>query len=350
MADGQQTFDSVQDFVAHRSEQRAAAREAAGISEEEYNEDGAEEAADTEDEIEAVADDVTDDGDTAEADPALADAEDDPETDNVDGDVDGGQESEPAEPTIAAPQYLGKDERELFEKLPNDAKKLVADIEEKGRTFYTRKSKELDATRQAFEHRMQGLDGFITETERQLNEYEQVDWEAAAQQLDPRDYQAHQARYQTLKQQMQEASSKRSEAEKLELREYTRAQSEILQQMAEKDDTAKALISREGGQKRMNDLKEYLKGQGIDDSTLLWASAPAVVLGYKAMKFDEAQKKAKQKPLPQKKPAGKTVAPATTGAAPTSTGKEIQKLSNKQELSPAEFKRLMQLRRKQKAS
>ena len=88
--------------------------------------------------------------------------------------------------------------------------------------------------------------------------------------------------------------------------------------------------------------------QGVDDATLMWASAPAVVLGYKAMLYDRAQKKASEKPLPQKRPAGKTVSPSTPAQAQTSTGKRLQQLSAKDDLSPAEFKELMRLKRNRK--
>ena len=350
MADGQQTFDSVQDYVAHRSEQRAAAREEAGISEDEYNEaDGAVEADDTEEEIETVADDVMDEEDTADADPALADADDDPETDSVEGDVDEVQESEP-ETAVVAPQYLGKEEKDLFEKMTPDAKKLFVEADSRREAFVTKKSQELSAVRQAFEQRMQGLDGFVTETERAIREYQDVDWEAAARELTPQDFQIHKARFEGLHQQLKEASSKRTEAERTELTEYTREQSGVLRSLAETDASAKALLDPSEGPKRMGKLKEYLAGQGVDDATLRWASAPAVVLGYKAMKYDEAQSKAKQKPLPQRKPAGKTVAPSTPAQARTSTSTKLKQLQAKTELSPAEFKQLQKLKRAQRAS
>ena len=349
MADGQQTFDSVQDWVAHRSEERAAAAQAAGDEPDNGNEDleaGAEDG-DAEEVETGISEQPEHEEITEGADPAPEGAEDDPDAGSVDGDVDEGQEGEP-ETAVAAPQYLGKDEKELFEKLTPEAKKLFVEADARREAFVTKKSMELSQTRQAFEQRMEGLDGFITETQQWIDYYEGVDWERAANELDPREYQAERAKFERLKQQKSEASEKRAEAERVELQQYTREQGQVLVSMAEKDPSAKALIDPAESGKRMGELKEYLKGQGVDEATLLWASAPAVVLGYKAMLYDRAQKKASEKPLPQKRPAGKTVSPSTPAQAQTSTGKRLQQLSAKDDLSPAEFKELMRLKRNRK--
>lgn len=330
------------------SEARAALRPAPEPeSEPERAEPKAVEEAPAEEEIEAVADDAVADDEITEGDPPEEDGEIDLETDSDDAEVDEGQESEPAT-AVAAPQYLGKEEKELFEKMTPDAKKLFVEADSRREAFVTRKSQELSQIRQAFEQRMQGLDDFITETEATVDYYEnQVDWEAAAAQLDPQAILQHHDAYNSAKQKLQQAQQAKSQGERVELQSYVREQGQALMQMADQDPMARALVDPGEGDKRRAALKDYLTKQGVDDATLRWASASALVLGYKAMKYDEAQAKASQsKQLPSKQPANKVVSASPSAGNTSTKGKRLKTLEQKATLSSSEARELMRLRRR----
>lgn len=330
------------------SEAREALRPAPEAKAEPVEAEAVEEApAEETEEIEAVADDVTAE-DIPEGDPSSEeDGEIDLETDSDDANVDEGQEREP-ETAVAAPQYLGKEEKERFEKMTPEGKKLFLEADSHREAFITRKSQELSQTRQALQQRMQGLEGFISEAEQAVAYYEQeVDWEAAAAQLDPQVFQQHRVAYDSAKQKLEQAKQHRAQSEQVELQSYVQDQYQVLTQIAESDPIARSLIEPEGGDKRRGELRNYLSKQGVDDETLRWASASALVLGFKAMKYDEAQAAA-QKPsqLPSKQPARKVVSASPSAGNTSTTGKRLKQLNAKTELSSKEARELMRLRRR----
>jgi len=171
----EQTFDTVQDYVEHRREQRAEAAEAETV--EEVDEDQPEE-------IETEVEETEVDEEISEDDPSEEEIEDTSDEDSDDDDEPEVDEAAPVAPVVDPPRNLKGDEREAFSKLQPEAQKLVVDLAKSGEAVVTRKTQELNQTRQLFESRMEGLDGFISETEQAVEYYETRDWQAAYNQCE----------------------------------------------------------------------------------------------------------------------------------------------------------------------
>lgn len=345
MADTAQTFETVDDFMTNRAEEREAAQEPAEVTVEPTEEIAeravAEEAPETEEEI-------------SETDPVEEDV-----AEASDEDSEGGENEElqpaPVQPAAEAPQHLKGEQREQFSKLPPEAQLIVADLAKNGEAVTTRKAQELSQTRQLFEQRMEGIDDFISETETQQKAYANVNWEnefaLCETQEDINNVTMHKAKAEGLERKLNEAKKKRAEGEAAELHTHVTEQYGILSQMASDNPIASALVDKKDGPKRRKELKTYLTEQGVDDATLTWIPASGLVLAYKAMQYDKANKKATELPSKrtQKAPAPKVVRSASNAAAGSSDSKRLKQLNAKSELSEAEFiekRRLSRSKRK----
>jgi hypothetical protein len=225
---------------------------------------------------------------------------------------------------------------------------MVARLAKDGEALVTKKSQELSSTRQQLEQRLEGLSEFISEKEAAVQYYENVDWVAAAQQLNPQEYQQHKAAHESLKAQLTEAKHKQSEAEVAEHREFVSDRTSQLTEMAAESPIAKALVDPKEGISRQKEVFQYMQKNGMTHETLMWVPAEGLTMAYKAMMYDKGTQKAKE--LPQKSATPKAPAPKVVKSTPTasqgsSTSKRLKQLQGKSELSAGEFKELQRLKR-----
>ena len=339
-----QTIDTVSDWVESRREAREQAAET-----QEVETEAEEVTEEPEEEIEAEAEPAEVDQEISESDP---DEEVDLEASDDDSDeVDEPEEAEetPATPAVEPPQHLKGNEREQFAKLPPEAQRMVAGLAKNGEALVTKKSQELSQTRQQLQQRLEGLGDFISEKESQVQYYENGDWLSAAQQLDPQEYQQHKAAHESLKRELSEAKQKQGQAEIAEHRSFITDRTTKLTELSESNPIAKALTDSKDGISRQKEVFAYMQQNGMDHDTLMWVPAEGLTMAYKAMMYDQANKKAKELPTktaPRKaKPAPKTVKATSSNTQGSSTGKRLKHLRTKSDLSPSEFKELRRLER-----
>jgi hypothetical protein len=339
MADGEnQTFASVDAFMEARREKKEAAPVAKAP-------EPAPEPENTPAPVEVQQDDEIE-----VADPAAETLEQEPDEANLEGDE--GDDSEPAEPAIAPPQFWDAKGKELFAKLPREAQETVLAIEKQRDAFVSRKANEAaqvaraaQAKQEQLSQHIEKLSGFVSEVDTELTEYGKIDWAneiaEATTQRELADIQWHQARFEALKQQRQQAERAQAEAQSTELREFHQEQRLKLKQIAADLDPDKP----EGIQK-VQLVSRFLEANGIDGQTQAWMPAEGIALAYDALRWRQhVAKQAQPAAQTPKPPAGPTVRPASS-ASGSSANQRLQQLSNKKTLSQDEFIELGRLKRK----
>ena len=341
----EQTFDTVSDWVESRREAREQAVETQEV---ETEAEEVTEEPETE-EIEAEAEEATADEEISEDDPSEeedleASAEDSDEVDEPEA-----AEETPASPAVEPPQHLKGEEREQFTSLTPEAQAIVTRLAKNGEAVVTKKSQELAQTRQQLEQRMDSLGDFVSEKEAQLQEYEQVDWIAAARQLSAEDFNAHKAQHESLKRDLKEAKQIQQRQEVEDHKAFISERTAKMSELAESNPIAKALSDSKEGVQRQKEVFAYMHENGMERDTLMWIPAEGLTMAYKAMMYDRSQKKAKELPTKQrttpKPPAPKTVKSTSAASQGSSTSKRMKQLEGKSELSAGEFKELQRLRR-----
>ena len=342
-----QTFDTVQEIVEYRREQREQAAQTQEAETEEVVDEPETE------EIEAETEEVEADQEISEDDPSeevdLEASEEDSE------EVDETEEAEPAPevPAVEPPQHLKGEEREQFTKLTPEAQAIVTRLAKNGEAVVTKKSQELSQTRQQLEQRLEGLGDFISETEQALQHYENVDWVAAYNQCetaqDTAQVNAHKAQYENLQKRLTEAKQKQGEAEIAEHQTFVSERTSRLSELSEESPIAKALVDPKEGINRQKEVFAYMQKNGMTHDTLLWVPAEGLTMAYKAMMYDRGNAKAKELPKKQsatpKAPAPKVVKSTSAASQGSSTSKRLSQLQGKSELSASEFKELQRLKR-----
>lgn len=340
MADGEnQTYASVDAFMEARREKREAAPAAkAPEPAPEPEKDTPAPEAQQADEIEV-------------ADPATETLEQEPDEANLESDD--GDDGEPDQPAIAPPQFWDAKEKEAFAKLPREAQETVLRLEQQRAAFVSRKANEAaqvmraaEAKQQQLSQHIEKLSGFVSEVDVELKAYSEIDWAneiaEATTQKELQDVQWHQARFEALKKQRQEAERAQIEAQSTELREFHQAQRVKLKQIAPDLDPDKP-----EGIQRIKTLSRFLEANGIDAQTQAWMPAEGMALAYDAIRWRQSQAQKSATPAAQtpKPPAGPTVRPASS-ASGSSANQRLQQLSNKKTLSQDEFIELGRLKRK----
>ena len=324
----EQTFPDVQSFME-------ATESEAPEAETEEVEDG--------EEVEELDFEDSDEADPAELEEDIEASDDDSE----DVDEDEGDET-PDLPAVEPPGHLMGDEQEVFASLDRKGQQIVSDLAKRGEQVLNKKLEEAALTRQLFEQRMDGLTGFISENERQLAEYDNIDWVAAGQQYSAEEILQAQAHRDQLRKEVENAKKTAIEAEQVHLQEHTRQSFARLHEKAATDPIAKALIDPAKGQERLQAVREYALKNGADPQALAYADDVDAMFAYKAMLYDQGQAKAKSA---KKKPkaARKQVRSAPGGSTSTSATKRMKALQSKPSLTVAEGAELMRLERARKS-
>lgn len=343
-----QTFDTVQEAVDYRREQR----EQAATEEVEIETDEP-----VEEEIEAEVEETEVEEEISEGDPPEEVVDEASEEDSeVDDELEEAAPETPDVPAVEPPQHLKGEEREQFSKLTPDAQAIVTRLAKDGEAVVTKKAQELHQTRQLFEQRMEGLDGFISESEATLAHYDNnVDWPAAYAACKSAEDVAYvngeKAKADDLRKRLTEAKNRRGEAEIAEHRTFVEQRTQNLTQLAESDDPiAKALVDTQEGVKRQRDVFAYMQKAGMEHDTLMWVPASGLTMAYKAMMYDRGNERAKELPTkrahPKAKPAAKAVRATPSGVQGSSQRQRLQALRAKDVLTEAEFTEKRKLERK----
>lgn len=333
MADGQDTAQFA-DMDTVLSERRAKREAPAGPVED--TDDGAEIAA-VEDEIESAPQAE----ETAEEEPAEA---------NLTGEDD--QEQPEPEEVIEAPEFWDKSGKEMFAKLSTEARKAVAAYEKQRTAAVARAMNEAAQVRKAaeakqtqFERRIEELGEFVSQTEAELKQYEEIDWALeyaqARDQTEIDNVRAHQAHFASLKAARDKASKAQEQATQAQYHQFVTTEREVLARINPELD-----LKKPEGRERVGKVYKFLADEGMDPDTLNWIPAVGINLAYDAMRYraSKAKLQAAVKPS-QKPPAGPSSAPAGAAESGSPSNKRLSQLQGKRSLSTNEYLEQRKLQR-----
>lgn len=269
-----------------------------------------------------------------------------------------GEEQEPAEPPKAAippPDFWDESGKEAFAKLSPEAQQAVTQYEKQRTAAVARKMNEAaqiqkaaQAKQQQLTQIMESVSGFVSEVDRALLDYQNIDWQveiAEATTPEAREELVwHQARYNALVLAKQQAEEARTQAEIQEHQDFIQREAQFLGKI-----NPSLNVKTKEGAERVDQVYKFLKSTGLDDNTLNWMPAIALDLAHDAMRWRMQQAKAKSaaKPPPQKPPAGPTAAPVSSQQG-SPRNQRLSQLESKKTLSTEEFVEMQRLRRKSK--
>lgn len=262
---------------------------------------------------------------------------------------DDGGEVEPETPAIEAPLFLGEEGKQLFAQLSPEAQTLFAQVEEQRQIGVNRKLREAsDAQKvaqeraQLFDQRLQQAEGFLTENERALAQYQGVDWvnEYSAVAGDPSalaEVQQHKAYYDQLVQSSQQAKQFIAGAERDELRKN-------LEQLdAELPELDPSLADPAKRVQAFQEVTSWAVSEGvIGQEDVPYITARQYALARDAMLYRKAKADAKSpKPKLDAKATGRGLKPGVTGQASSQKTSRRKQLAKKLTLSNAEAAELL---------
>lgn len=308
-----------------------------------------------EDEAPAKPDAASTEGQKTEAEPA-AEAASEPET-VTDGEnaetEDGDAEAEEAEqPAIEPPRFWDAEAKKRFNELPRDLQELVLSKETERDKATAKSLEETALSRKAADgeaSRIAQLNGVLDKLLPQAMEtfksrWENVDWNAVVDQ-----YGADQAlklrndfeRERGVVQQLQAA---KNDAEQVQYQKFVETEAAKLPELAPD------LVDPKLGSQRKAELGKFLIDSGAPAASLRNISALETSIAYDAMRWRQAQAKAKEQssaPRTQAKPAVAPKPSVKSTAAPARAGSpqsaRIQALQRKSQLTVDEAVELMDL-------
>src|SRR6185503_16621304 len=262
----------------------------------------------------------TDNTDSPEAAPT---ADDTPAADTPSESEDATKEApaegeEPNQPAIDPPRFWDAEAKKRFGELPRDVQEIILKNEQT-RDAATSKSineaalkrKEAEAIEQRLGQYTQALDRLIPQaTQTFKNRWEGVDWPATVDQLGPE--QAQKLRYQMEQeqQQMQQLMAAKQQADDYQYNKFVEAE------QAKLPEYAPDLADPKEGANRRIELGNWLVKTGVNPQVLKNLSALETSLAYDAMRWRNAQAKAKTLASQPKQPAAQ---PMRQSVKPTAT-------------------------------
>lgn len=309
----------------------------------------------TEESPEGEGDPVTEDVEDSEAEPQAADeGEEAPDTDTLDAEQ--ATDNDPAQPILEPPSRWDAKGKELFAKLPAEAKDYILGREKLQQAEITKAQQKSAETVKAFETRITHLNDLATRIGEQYVEpaqsrmQEWQDWFASpdAQELartNPGAFLEQQTIYNAERQELAKAMSAKAAAERQAFKEFAEEQARLIPELIPE------FADEVEGPKRKTELATYLRDQGFEPERISGISAKEAQIAWKARKFDalpkdfeerlkladkyeKSMKLAKTAPPPKPKtPAGPS-APATgQGQRLSSSEAQLKKLEAKQHWS-----------------
>jgi hypothetical protein len=299
-------------------------------------------------------------GPDTDAEPTATDASE-PET-VADGDTaepeDGETEGEPEQSAIEPPRFWDAGAKERFRELPTDLQELVLAKETERDKATSKAIEEAALKRKAADgeaSRIAQLNGVLDKLLPQVDEtfrsrWENVDWNAVVDQ-----YGADQAlklknQYEAEKTQVQQLVAARAEASQVQFQRYVQTE------MAKLPSEAPELADPKLGEQRRGELAKFLVQEmtkrGMDTANINRLSAWESSIAYDAMRWRQAQAKAKDQSSAPRTQPNRTVTPPKPSVRPTATpGRagspqqaRLQQLSRKPSLTMDEAVELLDLK------
>lgn len=254
------------------------------------------------------------------------------DVEELEGSVDEETEEVEAEP-VDAPQWWDAEDKAVFATLTPEQQAAVAKNEAKREAITAKSKQEAAEQRKAAEAKVGELTGLAERLAQALPKAEQAfqsRWEGATVEVwqelaasDPLEYIKLRAEYDAEMGQLQAARAAEAEASKVAQENHYATQAAKLREINPVLATdAKSLAA----------VGDYIVKAGIAPDALMHASADELNMAWKAMKYDEAQAKAKAH-AEGIKPVAKTSAKAVAPTARVSTlppqQREIQRLQNR---------------------
>ena len=297
---------------------------------------------------------------------AADDGEEAPETDTLEAEQ--VQEPDPAQPKLDPPARWDAKGKELFAKLPVEAKDYILGREKLQQAEITKAQQKSAEVTKTFETRIQHLESVATSIGEnyvdpglaRMKEWD--DWFASEEadelaQSNPAEYLQQQNRFRREKRSLDDAIAAKSKAETQAFQAYAQEQARLIPELIPE------LADEVEGPKRKSELFTYLRSEGFDPERIRGISAKEAQIGWKAKKLDslgdidalirdaelyrKSVKLATKPPPPKPKVhAGPSAPAAGQGQTPSSSEARFKALSAKKSLTIDEAAEKAELRQK----
>ena len=298
---------------------------------------------------------------------AADDGEEAPETDTLEAEQ--VQEPDPAQPKLDPPARWDAKGKELFAKLPVEAKDYILGREKLQQAEITKAQQKSAEVTKTFETRIQHLESVATSIGEnyvdpglaRMKEWD--DWFASEEadelaQSNPAEYLQQQNRFRREKRSLDDAIAAKSKAETQAFQAYAQEQARLIPELIPE------LADEVEGPKRKSELFTYLRSEGFDPERIRGISAKEAQIGWKAKQYDalpkdlterlkkadlydKSMKLATTPPPPKPKVhAGPSAPAAGQGQTPSSSEARFKALSAKKSLTIDEAAEKAELRQK----
>lgn len=248
---------------------------------------------------------------------------------------------------LTPPNWWNKEQKAKFEALPPDLQAVVYQQEEnRENALQKAKAKAAEAEKVHTEaaaksaERLKVLEQFLPQAmEMYGNRWANVDWAAAAEQLDPAAYNKARAQYESETNALHQLVQQKQQAESDRYANFLREQGQMLHEVAPD------LADEKLGPARRQELSTFLTKQGVKPEELRWMTANQAAIAYDAMRFRAAKANARANPVPNTPVPQRVVAkPTATPQVRSPQSARLNELSRKPRLSREEAVELMTLR------
>lgn len=275
-----------------------------------------------------VADEDTLDLDDEDSEDAPNPSDDASEDENPGDGEDAEDDDNEAAAPIDAPQWWDADAKAAFAELTPEAQAVVFAQEEKREAITQKAKQEAAEARKAADTARAEITAKASEisdvAEKAavlfVRKWDGIDWPAYYQQ-DFRAATIHRAEFEQEQVAMRELLNGKTKADAEAEQHYLQSEAAALQELAKTDPVVAALFDEKEGQNRLNEVAQYLVGQGVPAEQLKLISAQEMSIVRKAMLYDQAQAVAAgrgpkpstaQQPSPQGKPMRSAARPAVS--------------------------------------
>jgi len=294
----------------------------------------------------------TDNTDSSEAAPT---ADDTPAADTPSESEDATEEApaegeQPEQPAIDPPQFWDAEAKKRFGELPRDVQEVILKNEQtrnaatsKAIQEQAEKRKAAEAIEQRLGQYTQALDRLIPQaTQTFKNRWEGVDWNATIDQLGADQAMKLRTQMEAEQQQVQQLMAAKQQADDYQYNKFVEAE------QAKLPEYAPDLADPKEGANRRLELANWLVKTGVNPQVLKNLSALETSLAYDAMRWRNAQAKAKtlasQPKQPAAQPVRQSVKPTATQAPRNPQSARLQELNRKKSLTTDEAVELLNLR------
>jgi hypothetical protein len=255
--------------------------------------------------------------------------------DDPEADPDAGDDEEEVEPetAIETPQFLDEKERAAFAALPRAAQEMLLKHDKALVADYTRKTQAVSEERKAVQAQRQQLDRIvetfgtvIPEAEKELADWQRVDWVALAQKVDAETYNQYRAQAEASQKKVFTLRQQEAQAREATFSTHVDEQTKLLKELAaDPVKGAPEFLKPDAPEKVWKPLFEYVKGLGYGEDEIRWIGAADAIVAYKAMRYDQMVKAGKTPALTPKPDAKSNAKPVRAGAAASSSKRAVSK-------------------------